>query len=117
MNEKPYVLTAISGRRFSNSTEFYLCVDTSHNEFYVAIGCPEWDGKPIGYLKFVRAGEEKLRSKFTALGNFELQEVLMANSQAPSPIIALSGVLSHRQEAILADQSMSAYQAGLERKT
>lgn len=101
--DKILSLICMSDRRFSGSTELYLYVDTPLNEFYVALGRNELDGVPIGYLKFAAVGNEKLSTGRLA-GIFELQEVLPASCPAPNPIVALSGVLWTRQEAVSANR-------------
>lgn len=104
-------LIGMGDRRFAGSTELYLCVDTPLEIFYVAVGRSKLDGEPVGYLKFVAVGREKLSSGCLA-HIFELQEVLPASCPVPSPVISLSGVLWTRQEAVSAHRQISAYQAG-----
>jgi hypothetical protein len=106
---KPSCLVMMPGRRFAGSTELYVYAETDQQEFVVAIGSHNLDGKAIGYARFVRCGEEIINQ--TTQGLFELREVLSASSPVPHPVVSLSGVLWTRRAALEADRAIGAYQA------
>lgn len=104
---KPTCAVMIGDRRFDGSSELYLYAETPHQEFWLSLCCHMHEA-PLGYLRFVRCGEEVISQKMQGL--FELREVRPGDSPAPSPIVSLSGVLSTRRVALEADRAICAYQ-------
>lgn len=103
---KPPSLVLIAGRAFSSSTEMYITADTDLPEFWLALG-PQGCARPLGYLRWVRCGEETVIG--VRQGLFELTEVRPAGSPSPHPVVSLSGVLWTRPAAREADQVIQSF--------
>lgn len=97
------------GRRFPDSSEMYLLVQTDLLEFWFALGNPGVGANTIGYLHFVRVGRDGEIITGCPAGTFELQQVLPASSPVPHPIISWSGVLWTRRAAREADAAIQSF--------
>ncbi len=111
--KRPYVFMLDDNKSFQGSTHIYLVADVEHDEFCLALA-PEKDteGHCIGYLKFRREGVEKLEIGISA-GKFVLTEIVQGEQKPPCPVVSLSGVLWHRQEAVLVHRALSVFAQGL----
>lgn len=63
-------------------------------------------GKNIGVAVLEKCGTER------GYTTYKMMQIMQVNSQLPYSLIQSGFVLWHRQEAILADQSFSAYRSG-----
>lgn len=63
-------------------------------------------GKNIGVAVLKKCGTER------GYTTYKIMRIMKVNSQLPYSLIQSGFVLWHRQEAILADQSFSAYRSG-----
>lgn len=64
-------------------------------------------GKNIGVAVLEKCGTER------GYTTYKMMQIMQANSQLPYSLIQSGFVLWNRQEAILVDQSFSAYRSGL----
>lgn len=86
----------LAGRRSSESTEIFLQIAEEESPvLYLEV----WGGLAlIGYAKLQRCDGAVEVRQGRSVSTFELVELLSADSPAPHPVVALSGVLWNRRE-------------------
>lgn len=89
-------IVIIQDRKQNNSSEFFIDVEITEDEFYVPIARED---VVIGYLQFKRDFQK----------TFGLSGLLTNCCQNPYPIVSMSGVLYSRQAALEANEALTSY--------
>ena len=93
---------------FPDATEILAFLyDGTHEHICLKLGVL-YNAEPLGYLVFRRNHCEDSPTPGMKMWCYQLTEVIPAGSQAPYPVISLSGVLWRRREALSLHQQLSA---------